>query len=126
MKKLLTLAIPLLISLAAQAQESTPAPIAAAGTLIEASTTETIKGVGGWSEVKHTFAKGDRVSLSFQAGKQLEMVTVTQGPRKELAKKKATKSGDLQFVVPADGEVVIRFVNDRGGQNDVKYELRKL
>lgn len=124
MKKLLMLAIPLMISMAAQAQ---PVPVAAsAGTLIETATSKPVRGVGGWSEIKHTFSQGDRISLHYDANKQLEYVLVLQGDRNELAKSNASKSGDLQFVVPKSGEVIIRFINDRPGRNAVKYELRKL
>jgi len=117
------LAIPLLLSLPVSAQQAKPVPT---GTLIEQSVSRPIDGLGGWSEVKHNFSKGDRVHLHFDANKQLERVLVLQGERKELAKAKYTKAGDLEFTVPQKGEVVIRFINDRNGPNEVRYELRKL
>ena len=124
MKKVLMLAIPLLLSMPASAQNSKPT--ASAGTLIEANVSHPLDGPGGWSEVKQTFAQGDKILLHYQSDKKLERVVILQGDRNELAKKRETKSGDLQFVVPKDGEVVIRFINDRNGKNEIKYELRKL
>lgn len=124
MKKLLMLAIPLLLTLPASAQS--PQTTASAGALIEAAVSHPLDGPGGWSEVKHTFSQGDRILLHYQSNKKLERVMVLQGDRTELAKKKETKSGDIEFIVPKDGEVTIRFINDRNGKNEVKYEIRKL
>src|SRR4051812_38559926 len=86
----------------------------------------TADGVGGWSDVKYFFKRGDRVHVSFTADKQLNRITVTLDSNKELAKVMSTRAGSLDFVVPEDGEVIIRFISDRRGQDSIDYTVTKV
>ena len=124
MKKFLPLALIAFCSFQVSAQSGPDG--ATDGALLEKSVSYPVNGLGGWSEIKHTFSRGDRVLLHYEADKQLESVIAVMDGRRELAKQTGVKSGDLQFTVPKKGAVVIRFINDRNGKNAVKYELRKL
>lgn len=90
------------------------------------STVRTVSGVGGYAEVVYKFAKGDKVTLTANASKELERIMIVLLPQNVLLRIKNTKKATQTFDVPENGNVVIRFVSDRGGVNDIHYKIARL
>lgn len=90
------------------------------------STVGTVPGIGGYTEVSYTFAKGDKVTLAATSSKLLERAMVIMMPQTVLLRIKGTKKVNETFEVPKDGTVIIRFVSDRGGINNIHYNLIRL
>lgn len=90
------------------------------------STISTVSGVGGYTEVAYTFAKGDKITFVANASKHLERAMVIMAPTSVLIRVKDTKKVKETFEVPADGIVYFRFVSDRGGVNNIRYSIMRL
>src|SRR4051812_7002587 len=82
------------------------------------STVSTVSGVGGYADVVYRLAKGDKVTLVASASKELERVMVVMMPQNVLVRIKGVKKVNQTFEVPENGNVVFRFVSDRGGVNN--------
>jgi hypothetical protein len=118
MKKIIFALILLAVSIGTQAA-ITPVTVAD-------SSVSTVSGVGGYADVVYKFAKGDKVTLVASASKELERVMVVILPQNVLMRVKNIKKVSQTFEVPESGNVVIRFVSDRGGVNNIKYNIVRL
>jgi hypothetical protein len=93
---------------------------------VASGTTRTAPGIGGYAQIGYAFAKGDRVSINATAEKQLDRMIVMVYPEQELGRVRATKAPSYSFVMPKNGIVIFRFISDRGGTNDIRYNVHRM
>lgn len=82
-------------------------------------------GLGGSAEVGFAFAKGDVVELTAHCTKKIQRVLAFEYPEKQLARDRETKSPKLNFTMAEDAIVIFQFVSDRGGHNDIHYQISR-
>jgi hypothetical protein len=92
---------------------------------IDQGTITTSPGIGGHAQTGYAFAKGDVITITAKAAKQLERMIVVLQPDKELGRQLSTRNPHYTFTMPEDGIVVIRFISDRAGTNDVSYTVSR-
>lgn len=95
------------------------------GVVVDQGKKQMKNGLGDYTEIAYAFAKGDKITLNATSSKTLDRVAVVMYPETELAKDRATKHVKKEFVVPADGVVIIRFVSDHGGTTNVNYTVTR-
>lgn len=113
------LLIPLLfVTLFASAQ--TPVVVEQNGQLT------TAPGIGGDAQTGFAFAKGDVITITAKASKQLDRMLVLLHPDVEIGNYRATKKPQFKFTMPQDGIAIIRFISDRGHTNKVTYTVTRM
>jgi hypothetical protein len=94
--------------------------------VVEAASVTTAPGIGGDAQIAYAFAKGDVVTIDAKASKMLDRMVVVMQPGTQLGKHAHTKSPHVTFTMPEDGIVVIGFISDKPGTNDVAYTVKRL
>jgi hypothetical protein len=113
------LLIPLLFAaLCARAQ--TPVVIAQNGHLT------TAPGIGGDAQTGFAFAKGDVITITGKASRQLDRMLVLLHPDVEIGNHRATKRPQFKFTMPQDGIAIFRFISDRGHTNKITYTVTRM
>jgi hypothetical protein len=86
----------------------------------------TAPGIGGYAQIGYAFVKGDVVTIDATAEKQLERMIVMIYPDKEIGRDLATKTPHYTFTMPETGIIVVRFISDRSGTNDINYTVTRM
>lgn len=86
----------------------------------------TAPGIGGDAQTGYAFAKGDVITVTASASKQLDRMLVLLDPDVEIASVRATKAPQYTFTMPQDGIIIFRFVSDRGHVNKVDYTVTRV
>ena len=94
--------------------------------LVESGHLTTAPGIGGDAETGYAFTKGDVISITAKASKQLDRMLVLIYPDEEIGKDRATKSPKYTFTMPHDGIVVFRFLSDRGHTDKIDYTVTRI
>jgi hypothetical protein len=105
----------LLLSLAANARKI----------LVDKGVVTTTTGIGGYAQTGYAFAKGDVITVSANAEKHLQRMIVILHPNTEIGKQLDTKNPNYTFTMPEEGMVIIRFISDRAGTNDINYTVMR-
>ena len=117
MRTLLTIVFTGLLFVTAHAQDG--------GKVIAQSTTETVGGIGGYTDVFQVLKAGDKITIEARAHKLLSGFFVYQSGHKLIGKVKDTKKINYSFTVPTDDSIRFHFVSDRGGSNKIDYTITK-
>lgn len=115
MKTLLLIPL-LLISLSTEARKQV---------VVDQGKVTTTTGIGGYAQTGYAFAKGDVVTVTANAEKQLQRMIVIMHPDREIGKQVSTKDVNYTFTMPEEGVVIIRFISDRSGSNDINYTVTR-
>jgi hypothetical protein len=94
--------------------------------VIDRGSVTTAPGIGGYAQIGYALAKGDVVTITGTAEKQLERMIIIVHPDKEIGHDLATKTPHYTFTMPQEGIVVIRFISDRSGTNKISYSVTRM
>jgi hypothetical protein len=83
-------------------------------------------GVGDFTDIAYSFAKGDKIILHANSSKRLDRTVFLLYPRIELATVKSVKIVDHELIMPEDGILVIRFISDRNGTTALDYTVSRI
>jgi hypothetical protein len=114
MKTLLLIPL-LLLSLGANARKG----------LVDKGMVTTTTGIGGYAQTGYAFAKGDVITVTANAEKHLQRMIVILHPNKEIGRQLDGKNLNYTFTMPEEGMVIIRFISDRAGTNDINYTVMR-
>jgi hypothetical protein len=93
--------------------------------LVDKGVVTTTTGIGGYAQTGYAFAKGDVITVTANAQKHLQRMIVILHPNTEIGRQLDTKNPNYTFTMPEDGMVVIRFISDRAGTNDINYTVMR-